>query len=105
MIIVIFANRPASTSPLVDDNKKLRENPSYQDQSRVSPHLRSYDTEGSMGQLANLQAPKRTKSPLVSSANGVSWDNPQLISNDSKRLSTYISKLKFVSSLYNFRFC
>ncbi|KAH7573663.1 hypothetical protein JRO89_XS03G0188500 [Xanthoceras sorbifolium] len=82
--------RPALTSSIRDDNIKLRGNhpnlPAYQDQSRFSPRLGLYDSESSMGQLADVQAQKRTRSPPLPSANGVPWENPQFTLNDSKRL-------------------
>ncbi|KAI9194620.1 hypothetical protein LWI28_007679 [Acer negundo] len=82
--------RPFSTSPVQDDIVKLRGNhfnsPAHQDQSRVSARLGSYNSESSMGQLGDMQAPKRARSPPVPSANGVPWENPQFTLNDSKRL-------------------
>lgn len=90
LVIVFSVNRPALSSSTWDDHAKFLGNYpnslAQQDQSRALPHANSYDDERSfMGQVANVKGPKRTSSPPITSANGVSWENP-----DSKRLVTYI---------------
>lgn len=95
MVIVSSVNRLGFSSSTRDDHGKLlgnyRNSLALQDQSRALPLANSFDDERrSMGQVANVQVPKRTRSPPVTSANGVSWENPQFASNDSKRLSTYV---------------
>ncbi|XP_024036736.1 SAC3 family protein B isoform X2 [Citrus clementina] len=93
-----------------DDHGKLLGNYcnslALQDQSRALPLANSFDDERrSMGQVANVQVPKRTRSPPVTSANGLSWDNPQFASNDSKRpalsSSTWDDHAKFLGNYTN----
>ncbi|KAH9765444.1 SAC3 family protein B [Citrus sinensis] len=93
-----------------DDHGKLlgnyRNSLALQDQSRALPLANSFDDERrSMGQVANVQVPKRTRSPPVTSANGLSWDNPQFASNDSKRpalsSSTWDDHAKFLGNYTN----
>ncbi|KAL9407932.1 hypothetical protein AB3S75_046464 [Citrus x aurantiifolia] len=93
-----------------DDHGKLlgnyRNSLALQDQSRALPLANSFDDERrSMGQVANVQVPKRTRSPPVTSANGLSWDNPQFASNESKRpalsSSTWDDHAKFLGNYTN----
>ncbi|KAH9683113.1 SAC3 family protein B [Citrus sinensis] len=93
-----------------DDHGKLlgnyRNSLALQDQSRALPLANSFDDERrSTGQVANVQVPKRTRSPPVTSANGVSWENPQFASNDSKRpalsSSTWDDHAEFLGNYTN----
>lgn len=76
-----------------NDNAKLVGNypnsQPQQDQFRDSPHANSCLNERSfMQQVADVRGPKRTRSPPITSFNGVSWESSQFVS-DSKRFITY----------------
>lgn len=102
--------RLALSSSTRDDHGKLlgnyRNSLALQDQSRALPHANSFDDKRSfMGQVANVQGPKRTRSPPVTSANSVSWENPLFASTDSKRpalsSSTWDDHAKFLGNYPN----
>ncbi|XP_031286799.1 SAC3 family protein B isoform X1 [Pistacia vera] len=88
--------QPLLSSPMGGDHAKLLGNypnlVAHQGQSRASPNIGSYDSERSyLEQVPNVQVPKRTKSPHVPSANGLSWENPRFALNDSKRFNGFHS--------------
>ncbi|KAJ4722309.1 SAC3 family protein B [Melia azedarach] len=85
-------SRPAVSSSMRNDNAKLVGNypnsQPQQDQFRDSPHANSCLNERSfMQQVADVRGPKRTRSPPITSFNGVSWESSQFVS-DSKRPNT-----------------